>query len=85
MEITNEVLQMVIYYHMFLFTDFTTDLESRYYMGHSLLIFLCLTSLVNLLGGLVETINKFSRTQQLKNLKKIHDCKLAECEENKKI
>lgn len=47
LELANEVLVLILYYHLITFSNFNTDLEVQFLMGYSFLVFLTLMIAVN--------------------------------------
>ena len=55
-EVFNEVMTLIILYHIFCFTDFVTDPEMRFNLGYSCLFFNFVHLAVNMYFLITETI-----------------------------
>jgi len=78
MEVLNEVLQMLLYYHLVLFSRKTWDSDTRYGYGHSFLILLVLMMVINLIVTAVDSVVVARRRRKLIDLKTNYEGKIAE-------
>ena len=73
METINEVVAMLIMYHMFMFTDFVPDPTTRFQLGFSCIVFIAVHLLMNLsviiVGSIKHTKNRCRVRQALKKAK----------------
>ena len=76
-EYFNEVSILICSYHLFLFTDFVDDADTRYQIGYSMIAFTSLNILVNLLllvfttmGQIVKTLKQVRQKYRITNLTK---------------
>jgi hypothetical protein len=74
-EIFNEVMQMILGYHMFLFTDFVIDSVTKFKLGYSFLFILGLMAAVNL-GLLLK--NGVTNKLKWRRLTKIREANIKE-------
>ena len=78
MELVNEVFVLIYTYHLYLYTDFMTDLEVRGIMGKVLVYVSMLNIAVNLGASALETVKsgiwkckiQYLRMKRKKQLKK---------------
>lgn len=64
MELVNEAFVLVTNYHLFMFTNFLSDLDMREKVGTSLIITTCLNVIVDL--GVVTIISLITSVRKLK-------------------
>jgi hypothetical protein len=64
-EVFNEVIMMILTYHILLFTEFINEPSTRYEIGKSFLGFLALLITVNLIILVVDVLQKYFRKKKL--------------------
>ena len=69
MELFNEALVLVMNYHLFTFTEFLSDVETRQFMGTSMIVTTIFNVLVNLGVITGETLSLTARKLKLRYLK----------------
>ena len=72
----NEILQMILYYHLILFSKKTWNSDARYEYGKTFLGTLCLIMVVNLMVTALDTIGS-ARRRKLDSLKATQLVKIA--------
>jgi hypothetical protein len=78
LEAFNDVILMFMIYHMITFSNFNTDLESKFVMGYSQVSFLALLIFVNLVYLIVIQALQIIRNRRNKMLKNIYCKRLKE-------
>ena len=80
LEMTNEILLLIISYHLLLLTGAFPDASDSfsYNLGWSFIFFLCLILLVNILYLVITTISEFKRAKKAKKLKEQRRLKLRQ-------
>ena len=73
----NEIIQMLIYYHMFLFSGFMPN-EGRYYTGYTFFGLIALVMIVNASYAVFEACWSACRSRKIAQLKKRYDEQMEE-------
>ena len=61
MDFFNEIKLMLIMYHLILFTDFISDVDTKFYIGYSCASFLVLSLLSNMIVLFIAPIKSLKR------------------------
>lgn len=72
-EIFNEFIILIISYHLFTFTNFVLDVDTQFQMGYSLVSFISLTFMSNIIKMVVKNIMRVRRKLNLKQQKKNYE------------
>ena len=72
MELVNEALQGLIYYHMVLFSTFTYNEDSRQGFGYSFIALVAFVMIVNIAFAIYCTIRDTRNNKRLESLKKAY-------------
>jgi len=70
MEFANEALQGLIYYHMVLFSLFTTSEDAKLGFGYTFIALLAFVMVINIGFAIYSTIRDIRRRKRLESLKK---------------
>lgn len=69
MEIFNEFVILIVGYHLFTFTNFVLDGMKQFEMGYSLVIFISLTFVSNIVNMVIKNVRKFRQKLRLQQQK----------------
>jgi hypothetical protein len=62
LELFNEVSTLIISYHLFLFTDYLTDVTLQYQLGYALIVFTCFNVFINILTIFIQAFTTLKNT-----------------------
>ena len=68
-EIFNEFVILIVGYHLFTFTNFVLDGMKQFEMGYSLVIFISLTFVSNIVNMVIKNVRKLRQKLRLKQQK----------------
>ena len=83
MELFNEALVLMTNYHLFTFTEFLSDVETRQFMGTSMIVTTIFNVLVNIGVITGETLSLTSRKLKLRYLKWKQDNEIIRSKKHK--